>query len=175
MSRSQFFNASSSEAVLSQLPIRGIGEDFNLLNGATSNALPAILGTSQGNSNSVWTSNKNKTNTTSGSPLTPYGTLVRNLGSDQYTSNAPYFNPVTNAIKNGLTAPIFVPLATEQAWVGNGVFGKPTYGSPLVQITNFTGSRDNYSVSVNNNTSGHGGSSQAVELIPNVGSRLYRA
>lgn len=169
MARIDQFNAASSEGVLSQMPAKATGEEFNLLHGAGPNALPATLGTSQGNSNPVYSSNKNKVSTSQPSPLTTHGVLVQNLTSDNYTSNSPALSATTGAVLKGLTAPIVVPSGTQQAWIGNNVFGKPTYGEPEVQISNFGTTRDDLSFPSNNNNI------KTTTMVPNVGSRLYRA
>lgn len=298
MSRIDQFNASSSEGVLSQMPSKINGEEFNLLHGATPVALPASLGTSQGNSNPDYQGEAGQIQkqVQSNIPVTPHGTLVRNpnivsleplnteifrtsifnaetisgttllasgsfaniaiatnsfsgtfsqplsvtnpsgtvsnivvlnvysgtttatalfSGSAVQTSGAGwsqsgsnivwtngiyatfsgaasaaagrtipisgqsyYFDAtyivtmpqVTTAggVQDGLFGSLSVGAAQQDAWVGNNVFGKSTFGDPEVQITNFSGTRDSLSFPTNQNI-------KASDLIPNVGSRFFRA
>ena len=178
MSRNQFFNAATSEAVGAEMPNQN-GMDFNLLYGAGPNALPATLGTSQGSNNSNYSTTKNKIETTAATPSNPHGTLVRNLTSDQYTSNAPYF--ANGVVKNGLVSSLSIPVAQQDAIIGNNVFGKSVYGEPEVQILNYGSTRDTYSAGSNvnpivtpPNTYAPNATQNFSDVIPSVGSRFYR-
>lgn len=163
MARIDQFNAASSEGVLSQMPSKATGEVFNLLQGHTP-ILPGTLGTAQG-SNGIDTPEGTTLDNLS-ERVNPHGVLVRN--TDQYTTDAPSFDS-NGQIQQGEVGSLSVPLSVKQEWVGNNVFGKPVYGDPEVQITNFNTTRDDLAMPTNNNPT------RTTTMVPNVGSRLYRA
>ena len=78
-------------------------------------------------------------------------------------------NTTQGNVERGNLAALSVGQGVQDAWVGNNVFGKPVYGAPEVQITNFSGTRDSLSMPANRNIK------NSTTLIPNVGSRMYRA
>lgn len=160
MSRIEQFNAASSEKVLQEKPNQN-GEDFNLLYGHTA-ILPGTLATAQGSNGIDTPEGTNKLNLSE--PVNPHGVLVRN--SDAYTTRAPYI--VNGVIKQGLVSVINVATARQDAWIGNNVFGKPTFGEPEVNITSYPTTRDSLSFPTNQNL-------HANDLIPSVGSRFFRS
>ena len=296
MSRDQLFNAANSEYVSQQQPNQD-GEFFRLLHGAGPNALPATLGTSQGNSNPNY--DTNAPHDGPGNGLVPHGTLVRNpnivslldevtntqvvnystvngttvLTSDSFAniniafnsytgtfaqavpavgngagavggivvtniystnstgspsfpkstvnpsgagwiqsgnnivwangtypsfsgaavaldipaSGATYYVAITynetivGQLMPGYVAGLSVPQSVENAWIGNNVFGKSTYGSPEVQILDYSSTRDTYSIGSNTNpivvpsgTYAPNAQESASDIIPSVGTRFYR-
>jgi hypothetical protein len=97
------------------------------------------------------------------------GALAIPTSGSTYYLNITYYNTVPGGILDpGLVGALSVPQSVENAWIGNNVFGKSVYGSPEVQILNYSGTRDTISEVTNQNPT------LATDVIPSVGSRFYR-
>lgn len=136
----------------------------HLFSGSSTNG--SGIGWIQSGNNIVWTSTVTGTLTYSGAAV--FGFIPKSgstYGLDiTYTDS---FGLVTSGgIQVGNIAPLSVPSAKLNSWIGNNVFGKSTFGEPEVTLT--SGTRDTITAGTNQNPR------SATDVIPNVGSRFFR-
>jgi len=127
-------------------------------------------GWSQNGSNIVWTNGNYPA--FSGASSAVAGRAIP-VSGQSYFFDATYTvslqSNTVGKVNNSLFGSLSVGQGVQDQWVGNNVFGKSVYGAPEVQITNYSGTRDSLSLPSNSNNI------KKTTLIPNVGSRFYRA